>query len=479
MAQQIRPDLHGKQLSLAERAVIYGSHATLQWLKRKAAAAFSVEALKGVKVASLTAERWGTSAATVHRVTREVGNSNFNVSPPAPSGRPPFRISDQYRSHMRGLVVEYANKRKPLTIPTIRKRLEEDHDLKVSRETVRTSVCRFGLKILHLSKNTTVTEGREKLGVVQYRIEYAKWAAKHIRSVGKRGDKYKALVVLDESYCNLNHSSKWTWSLDDNSIVHATGAGRGRLLCIIGAGIYYRSGGHEKAGWVPGSFHCWDSKSTGRGRGRPRKDAPPPPVSDYHGHFNADKFEKWFESICKTVREKYGKSCIIMDGARYHKRRIDKIPTASSKKQEMLDWMASEEIDIPPKNTKKILYEIIKLYKPDKVRYRTCEIANEYGHFVKYTPPYHPELQPIEKIWGNIKNKIAADPVTKGGMPELKRRIEEGKDDIEQRHWMAFRRLATEKEDLYKKQVLDVDEDSEEEEDEEETDDEYAEVLIG
>jgi hypothetical protein len=27
-------------------------------------------------------------------------------------------------------------------------------------------------------------------------------------------------------------------------------------------------------------------------------------------------------------------------------------------------------------------------------------IAQQHGHFLYYTPPYHPELQPIEVVWG-------------------------------------------------------------------------------
>jgi transposase len=40
----------------------------------------------------------------------------------------------------------------------------------------------------------------------------------------------------------------------------------------------------------------------------------------------------------------------------------------------------------------------------------TCaidEIAAENGHKIIRTPPYHPELQPIETCWGVVKNEIA------------------------------------------------------------------------
>lgn len=35
------------------------------------------------------------------------------------------------------------------------------------------------------------------------------------------------------------------------------------------------------------------------------------------------------------------------------------------------------------------------------------EIARSEGHEVIRTPPYHPELQPIETCWGVVKNHVA------------------------------------------------------------------------
>lgn len=35
------------------------------------------------------------------------------------------------------------------------------------------------------------------------------------------------------------------------------------------------------------------------------------------------------------------------------------------------------------------------------------QICLEHGHHILLTPPYHPELQPIEKLWRNVKNFVA------------------------------------------------------------------------
>ena len=39
--------------------------------------------------------------------------------------------------------------------------------------------------------------------------------------------------------------------------------------------------------------------------------------------------------------------------------------------------------------------------------YEIDEIAKKQGHEILRTPPYHPELQPIELCWGIVKNYMA------------------------------------------------------------------------
>ena len=52
------------------------------------------------------------------------------------------------------------------------------------------------------------------------------------------------------------------------------------------------------------------------------------------------------------------------------------------------------------------LVEILKKLAPQP-SFAIDEIVRSYGHEVIRTPPYHPELQPIETCWGVVKNHIA------------------------------------------------------------------------
>jgi hypothetical protein len=39
-------------------------------------------------------------------------------------------------------------------------------------------------------------------------------------------------------------------------------------------------------------------------------------------------------------------------------------------------------------------------------------LLGEHGHTLIRLPPYHPDLNPIDKMWGIVKTKIAAENVT-------------------------------------------------------------------
>ena len=73
-----------------------------------------------------------------------------------------------------------------------------------------------------------------------------------------------------------------------------------------------------------------------------------------------------------------------------------------------------EEKGIPhePNATKPELYQLIKQHKPDHIEYALDKKLEEHGHVVLRLPPYHPELNPIEKIWAQVKGKVASRNTT-------------------------------------------------------------------
>lgn len=74
----------------------------------------------------------------------------------------------------------------------------------------------------------------------------------------------------------------------------------------------------------------------------------------------------------------------------------------------MKDWLSEHEIPFSDDLLVPELYKLILQYKPRFVRYELDELVATYGHVVLRLPPYHPDLNPIELIWADVKNYVAS-----------------------------------------------------------------------
>lgn len=91
----------------------------------------------------------------------------------------------------------------------------------------------------------------------------------------------------------------------------------------------------------------------------------------------------------------------------YHNVTIENpFPKASSKKDTFRKWLDNNGIPWSNDMLKVELYKLCKLFEPQQV-FKIDEIAESKGHSNLRTPQYHPELQPIEKCWGVLKNHMA------------------------------------------------------------------------
>ena len=80
--------------------------------------------------------------------------------------------------------------------------------------------------------------------------------------------------------------------------------------------------------------------------------------------------------------------------------------------------------------TKAEIYSIVKDHLPDPI-YEVVEIANEFGHHVRYTPPYCHRSAPIEIVWANIKNPIGRNTSAES-INDLMRKIQGSKDNVDE-----------------------------------------------
>lgn len=85
-----------------------------------------------------------------------------------------------------------------------------------------------------------------------------------------------------------------------------------------------------------------------------------------------------------------------------------KHPISASRKCDMIQWLNERGITYDANGTKPELYNLVKLHKAKHIQYSIDGIFAKKAHTVPRLPPYHPELNPIEKIWSIGKNWVAS-----------------------------------------------------------------------
>jgi transposase/ribosomal protein L19E len=227
-------------------------------------------------------------------------------------------------------------------------------------------------------KGTRTQRLKEKDHVVTARQRYLR----RKRANRKDDGVIRPEVYLDESYVNKNHSNDFVWYFDDDGPWIQKPTGKGERLIIINA--------ITKDGWVPGAKLTFKStKKTG----------------DYHGQMNQELFTKWFlDKLLPNIPEG---SLITMDNASYHNvLATHSAPTAKCKKEKIRSWLEQNNIPLREDCLKVEMVEVLNKIAPSPT-YILDELAAKHGHELLRTPPYHPELQPIETCWGVMKNHVA------------------------------------------------------------------------
>ena len=336
-------------------------------------------------------------------------------------GRPKETVDPMMASIIRELVIN-ANK---TGVPMYSKMLVAELAKLGHVVTVRTLHRNLKALGFHYGKGNRRNLLHDSQGTIDYRNVYLE---KRLNNLQRNGLPIAAEVFLDESYCHLDHHARFTW-VPAKGVVNERG--RKPMLVIFGAFVVFCQDSQLEAKLVRESVLIWPVKGQQRGisrRGRAAADDElwrtvpdfvrecqiAPDFHDYHGNFTADLFERLFTNLCCTLREDYGVCHIHMDGAKYHVRKVDPQPTTSTRLTDIRAWLERKDAAVPLQEngaalTKLKLLEFVKTLKIPPV-YASYEIAQTHGHVIMKTPPYHCELQPIEQVWGIVKNKIAAAP---------------------------------------------------------------------
>jgi len=350
------------------------------------------------------ADSLGIGVATVKRILADYNRDpNLLDKPAKMRGRPIHAVNASYQESIRAYIRTSNKKGDDITLENIQEFLSDISDEEQFHiSTLARTLNRWGFEF---GKGTRSQHLKEKDHVVAARQRYLRIMRNNRKPEFKEGTIYPE-VYLDESYVNKNHSNDFIWYSGEDGPWVQKPTGKGERLIILNA--------ITQCGWVPGAKLVFKStKKTG----------------DYHGQMNLELFRKWFiEKLLPNIPKN---SNIIMDNAPYHNT-FSKLspPTPLSSKKKILKWLIKNKIPCRDDCLKSELVEILNKIAPEPI-FEMDEIAKLHGHEIIRTPPYHPELQPIEICWGVVKNHIARN--SDFTMNSLFEQLDSGFDKVTQK----------------------------------------------
>lgn len=249
---------------------------------------------------------------------------------------------------------------------------------------------------------------------LQERHEIQLWRFKFMKKINQYRSEGRPIVYTDETYVLTSHVRQNTWSLKNNYTSQKDASfskklSTGSRFIIVHAG--------SSSGFIKNAPLVYKAAST---------------TGDYHSNMNFENYVKWLtEKLLPNLPEK---AVIVMDNASYHNTRSSTIPTSNSRKADMQKWLTENGIPFDEQARRIELYDLIKKNKEDFITFKIDDIIRSKGFEILRLPPYHPELNAIENIWGILKNQIASRNIGQN-MKDVQNLIYEGLNNINNDTW--------------------------------------------
>lgn len=320
----------------------------------------------------------GIGEASVKRIMARYNKDGQKVitRPYKPRGRPEYRVTTNLQPIIREYIRFQNLAGQRVGVEQVRNYLNKEYEAEIPSATLWRCLKRWGF--VHGSgKNRSSL--KERAYVIFARRKYLR-----VKRANRNpdGSLKRAEVYLDETYINKNHSSRFTWYLEEEGPWVNKPSGKGPRFIIVHA--------ITKDGWVDGAELVFEAKKRS---------------GDYHGQMDWENFSKWItHQLLPNIPPN---SLIIMDNAKYHNVLVDEaFPSSKTTKEQMRDWLTVNNYPWTEDMLRPELFELCKRLAPVP-EFKLDKIAETHGHKILRTPQYHPELQPIETCWAVVKNYMA------------------------------------------------------------------------
>lgn len=327
----------------------------------------------------LSASALGVSESTVKVILaayNKKGDDGLDWSNSPERGRPTYNLESGIETIVRQFIRKANKNGDQVNVKIIRNFIQDELSCNVAYTTLWRTLQRWGFEFGTGIRSAQLKESER---IILMRRQYLR---RKLDNRDKKNGIVRPEVYLDESYINKNHSNDNTWYSEEDGVIIGKPTGKGDRLIIVNA--------ITKDGWIPNAKLVFKAtKKTG----------------DYHASMNWDVFSKWFQDQLLKNIPKY--SLIIMDNAAYHNVFVeDAFPKKSHSVKRFREWLSNNQIPWTKDMLKAELFDLCSRFAA-KPEFLIDRIADKEGHSILRTPPYHPELQPIETCWAVVKNHVA------------------------------------------------------------------------
>ncbi|XP_047024143.1 uncharacterized protein LOC124633092 [Helicoverpa zea] len=285
------------------------------------------------------------------------------------------------------------------TLPKLKRIFQDKLNYDGGISTLRTALLKLGYKW-----RKTVDNRR----VILERHDIQKLRFSYLKKLLKYREENRCIVYTGESYILTNHVKNKGWGNKDGPPLKRN-LSKGQRIIIVHAG--------SERGFVPNALLTYKANCV---------------TGDYHSDINAENYEKWLKE--RLVPNLPPDSVVVLGNASYHNVQNDRAPNSNSEKIEMQRWLTEKNIAFEQDMKKIELYDLIKKNKEKYISYKVDDILQPYGIKVIRLPPYHPELNPIEDVWGILNNYIASHNVDQN-VTEIMKLINESLSQIDEGVW--------------------------------------------
>ena len=338
--------------------------------------------------AQRAADGLGIGIATVKRIMARHARGE-SVQMAERPGRPPATVNIGIQPVVRAFIRSENLAGKQVSIERVRTHVRESCEIDIPKVTLWRALRRWGFTYGQGRRRDSL---KEQEHVLRARREYLR---RKLANRGPNGLSKCPEIYLDETFVNKNHSARYTWYPEQDGPWVNKPSGVGPRMIMVHA--------ISRDGWVEGAELLFQAKKR---------------TGDYHGQMNWCNFSRWFETqLMPNIPEG---AVVVLDNAKYHNVLVeDFFPSANSTKTELQAWLNHNGYTFHENMLKtELLAKCLRL--APKPEFRLDRLAAKKGITILRTPPYHPELQPIERCWGVVKNHMADNcDFTMEGMRKL------------------------------------------------------------